>query len=124
VEELAFADEEGAVVLGRGEDAVLAVEEADPVDGEILTLGADAGAVVLGGACPAEGEVADGDVGALGNDPASKTAKRRLRRWACASLDPAVRDSGEENGRAGETALDRTEKHHHGWRDGNPELYF
>jgi hypothetical protein len=124
VEELALADEEGAVALRGGEDAVLVVEEADPVDSQILALGTDAGPVVFGGAGAAEGEVVDGDVGALGNDPASKTAKRRLRRWACASLDPAVRDSGEENGRAGKTALDRTEKHHHGWRDGNPELYF
>jgi putative transposase len=39
-------------------------------------------------------------------------------------LTQAVRDGGEEDGRDGETVLDRTEKHRHDGRGGNPGLYF
>jgi len=36
----------------------------------------------------------------------------------------AARDGAGDNGRGGETALDRTEKHRHDGRDGNGGLYF
>ena len=39
-------------------------------------------------------------------------------------LTQAVRGSGDKGGRGGETPLDRTEKHRHDRRDGNPGLYF
>jgi putative transposase len=39
-------------------------------------------------------------------------------------LTQAARDGGQEIGRDRETALDRTEKHRHDGRDGNPGLYF
>lgn len=39
-------------------------------------------------------------------------------------LTPAAPDGDDENGRDGETALDRTEKHRHDRRGGNPGLYF
>ena len=39
-------------------------------------------------------------------------------------LTPAARDWLGEDGRGGETALDRTEKHRHDGRDGNRGLYF
>jgi len=39
-------------------------------------------------------------------------------------LTQAARDGADEGGRDGETPLDRTEKHRHDGRDGNPGLYF
>ena len=39
-------------------------------------------------------------------------------------LTAAARDGGEDCGRGGKTALDRTEKHRHDGRDANPGLYF
>jgi putative transposase len=39
-------------------------------------------------------------------------------------LDQAAPNGRDEIGRDGETALDRTEKHRHDARDGNPGLYF
>jgi putative transposase len=39
-------------------------------------------------------------------------------------LTPAARVGRDEDGRGGETALDRTEKHRHDGRGGNPGLYF
>jgi putative transposase len=39
-------------------------------------------------------------------------------------LIPAARDGWTTDGRDGKTALDRTEKHRHDRRDGNPGLYF
>ena len=39
-------------------------------------------------------------------------------------LTQAARDGGDEIGRNGETPLDRTEKHRHDGRGGNPGLYF
>ena len=39
-------------------------------------------------------------------------------------LTQAVLDGAGEDGRDGETPLDRTEKHRHDKRDGNPGLYF
>jgi putative transposase len=40
------------------------------------------------------------------------------------ALTQAARDGSTEDGRDGETALDRTEKHRHDRRDGNRGLYF
>jgi hypothetical protein len=39
-------------------------------------------------------------------------------------LTQAARGSDDKGGRGGETPLDRTEKHGHDKRDGNPGLYF
>jgi hypothetical protein len=39
-------------------------------------------------------------------------------------LTQAARDVAGEDGRDGETPLDRTEKHRHDRRDGDPGLYF
>jgi putative transposase len=39
-------------------------------------------------------------------------------------LTQAARDAADEDGRDGETPLDRTEKHRHDGRGGNPGLYF
>jgi putative transposase len=39
-------------------------------------------------------------------------------------LTRVARDGRDEDGRGGETTLDRTEKHRHGGRGGNPGLYF
>jgi len=60
--------------------------------------------------------------------PSCSPASRPLRAGFAGGLRPvltqAARDGGEEDGRDGETALDRTEKHRHDARDGNPGLYF
>ena len=54
-----------------------------------------------------------------------KAAKRRLRRWPPASLDPGcARNGSAEYGRDGETALDRTETHRHDGRGGNRDSAF
>ena len=60
--------------------------------------------------------------------PSCSPASRALRAGCAGDLRPlltqAARDGGDEDGRGGETALDRTEKHRHDGRDGNPGLYF
>jgi hypothetical protein len=69
-----------------------------------------------------------------GRTPASITlpscwpASRPLRAGFAGDLRPgltqAARDGADEGGRDGETPLDRTKKHRHDGRDGNPGLYF
>ena len=69
-----------------------------------------------------------------GQTPASITlppcspASRPLRAGFAGGLRPvltqAARDGGRADGRDGETVLDRTEKHRHDRRGGNPGLYF
>jgi putative transposase len=69
-----------------------------------------------------------------GQTPASITlppcspASRPLRAGFAGGLRPvltqAARDGADESGRDGETPLDRTEKHRHDGRDGNPGLYY
>jgi transposase InsO family protein len=60
--------------------------------------------------------------------PPCSPASRPLRAGFAGGLRPvltqAARDGGDEDGRDGETALDRTEKHRHDGRGGNPGLYF
>ena len=60
--------------------------------------------------------------------PSCSPASSPLRAGFAGGLRPgltqAVRDGGEEIGRDGETALDRTEKPRHDGRGGNPGLYF
>jgi putative transposase len=60
--------------------------------------------------------------------PSCSPASRPLRAGFAGGLRPvltqAARDGAEKSGRDGETALDRTEKHRHDGRDGNPGLYF
>jgi len=60
--------------------------------------------------------------------PSCSPASRPLRAGFAGGLRPvltqAARDGGDEDGRDGETALDRTEKHRHDGRGGNPGLYF
>jgi putative transposase len=60
--------------------------------------------------------------------PACSPTSRPLRAGFAGGLRPALtqaaRDGCEEDGRDRETALDRTEKHRHDRRDGNPGLYF
>ena len=59
---------------------------------------------------------------------ACSPASRPLRVGCAGGLRPAltqaVRDNSGENGRDGETPLDRTEKHRHDGRGGNGGLYF
>jgi putative transposase len=60
--------------------------------------------------------------------PPCSPASRPLRAGFADGLRPvltqAVRDGVREDGRDGETGLDRTEKHRHDGRGGNPGLYF
>src|SRR3954449_8680926 len=60
--------------------------------------------------------------------PLCSPASRPLRAGFASGLRPvltqAARDSIEASGRGGETSLDRTEKHRHDERGGNPGLYF
>lgn len=60
--------------------------------------------------------------------PPCSPASRPLRAGFAGGLRPALtqtaRGGGPEGGRGRETALDRTEKHHHDGRDGNPGFYF
>ena len=60
--------------------------------------------------------------------PPCSPASRPLRAGFAGGLRPALtqaaRDGSEEDGRDGETALDRTEKHRHDGRGGNRGLYF
>jgi putative transposase len=60
--------------------------------------------------------------------PSCSPASRPHRAGFAGGLRPvltqAVRDGRDEDGRDGETPLDRTEKRRHDRRDGNPGLYF
>jgi putative transposase len=60
--------------------------------------------------------------------PSCSPASSPLRAGFAGGLRPgltqAVRDDRGEDGRGRETPLDRTEKHRHDRRDGNPGLYF
>ena len=60
--------------------------------------------------------------------PSCSPASRPLRAGFAGGLRPgltqAARDGRDEDGRGGETALDRTEKHRHDGRAGNPGLCF
>jgi putative transposase len=60
--------------------------------------------------------------------PPCSPASRPLRAGFAGGLRPALtqapRDGAEHVGRDGETPLDRTEKHRHDGRGGNPGLYF
>ena len=60
--------------------------------------------------------------------PPCSPASMPLRAGFAGGLRPALtqtaRGGGAEGGRGRETALDRTEKHHHDGRDGNPGPYF
>ena len=60
--------------------------------------------------------------------PSCSPASSPLRAGVAGGLRPgltqAVRDGRDEGGRDGETTLDRTEKHRHDGRGGNPGLYF
>jgi putative transposase len=60
--------------------------------------------------------------------PPGSPASSPLRAGFAGGLRPgltqAARDGGDEDGRDGETSLDRTKKHRHDRRDGNPGLYF
>ena len=60
--------------------------------------------------------------------PSCSTGSRPLRvasgNGVRPALSQAARDGQNEEGRDGETALDRTEKHRHDGRGGNPGLYF
>jgi putative transposase len=60
--------------------------------------------------------------------PPCSPASRPLRAGYADGLRPvltqAVRDGADVDGRDGETPLDRTEKHRHDGRGGNPGLYF
>lgn len=60
--------------------------------------------------------------------PSCSPASSPLRAGCAGGLRPgltqAVRDDADEDGRGRETPLDRTEKHRHDGRDGNPGLYF
>ena len=60
--------------------------------------------------------------------PSCSPASSPLRAGFAGGLRPgltqAPRDGRSEDGRDGETPLDRTEKHRHDPRDGNPGLYF
>ena len=60
--------------------------------------------------------------------PSCSPASRPLRAGFAGGLRPgltqAARDGADEGGRDGETPLDRTKKHRHDGRDGNPGLYF
>jgi putative transposase len=60
--------------------------------------------------------------------PPCSPASRPLRVGSADGLRPALtqaaRDGALKDGRDGETALDRTEKHRHDGRGGNPGLYF
>ena len=60
--------------------------------------------------------------------PSCSPASRPLRAGFAGGLRPgltqAARDGADEGGRDGETPLDRTKKHRHDGRDGNPELCF
>ena len=57
--------------------------------------------------------------------PSCSPASRPLRAGFAGGLRPgltqAARDGADEGGRDGETPLDRTKKHRHDGRDGNPE---
>jgi putative transposase len=60
--------------------------------------------------------------------PLCSPASRPLRAGFASGLRPVLTQAApngrDEIGRGGETALDRTEKHRHDARDGNPGLYF
>ena len=60
--------------------------------------------------------------------PPGSPASSPLRAASDGGLRPgltqAARDGGDDVARDGETPLDRTEKHRHDGRDGNPGLYF
>jgi putative transposase len=60
--------------------------------------------------------------------PPCSPASSPLRAGFAGGLRPGLtqtaRDGGDEDGRGGETTLDRTEKHRHDRRGGNPGLYF
>ena len=60
--------------------------------------------------------------------PPCSPASSPLRAGCAGGLRPgstqAVRDGADADGRGGETPLDRTEKHRHDGRGGNPGLYF
>ena len=55
--------------------------------------------------------------------PASRPLRVAFGDGLRPALTRAARDRLDEGGRDGETALDRTEKHRHDERDGNPGLY-
>jgi putative transposase len=55
--------------------------------------------------------------------PASRPLRVAFGDGLRPALTRAARDRLDEGGRDGETALDRTEKHRHDRRDGNPGLY-
>jgi putative transposase len=56
--------------------------------------------------------------------PASTPLRAGFAGGLWPGLTQAVRDGADIHGRGGETPLDRTEKHRHDRRDGNPRLYF
>jgi putative transposase len=56
--------------------------------------------------------------------PASSPLRAGFAGDLRSGLTQAARDGCGEDGRDGETPLDRTEKHRHDRRDGNPGLYF
>jgi hypothetical protein len=61
----------------------------------------------------------------VASEPEALIAWFRMLQVACGQsfLTQAARDGGDETGRDGETPLDRTEKHRHDGRGGNPGLY-
>ena len=56
--------------------------------------------------------------------PASSPLRAGFAGGLRPDLTQAARGSDDKGGRGGETPLDRTEKHRHDRRDGNPGLYF
>jgi len=56
--------------------------------------------------------------------PASSPLRAGFAGGLRPSLTQAAHDGRDDDGRDGETTLDRAEKHRHDGRDGNPGLYF